>query len=591
MNILKYYEDGGAAYLPARVRDRFKANYKDWVAKLKDEYYTKGNRVGRQKLFGKIKQLFPGIYAHPSARFVGAWLKNQHTNQIFRKMRKAKTIQATITNRPNDLLQVDYAYFLPSKKYAVKEDKKHKDTTDEEWETATKELAEEERHWEKEKFDLKSKKNGIHYRGAITAIDVFSRRGYARAVPGNINSEKAFNVVYEDENSIVKCAEEWVRSKPYLGKSEINRIQTDKGSEFMLYFRDGLRDATSANNMKLYKHSFGFQGRSQTQGVVERFNGTLKRIVKQLITNEAGEVELPRWHLYLATAVDIYNHNIHSTIMRAPNTVGDEPDDVKTVKQAVLNYAKKHHRYAGEVYKEGDYVRIYNYNHKKRGPMFSLKGGPLLKMVPHETMFIDEIGERVKEFAGIYMIHSVNPPPVSKIGKTTTYTIISQWIHEKLIQPSAIQSDMEDRRVMKPRTYTVDTPDTIFEGYAYPKGSYKRKFMKEELVGVERGKDGYPIVDKPDEPMVPPKFVEPIRESKKKERPKRAKKAPSRLGFDGEEGQTIEQYKIKKILEKKKNSYLVLWEYGDESWETRSDLERDLGEKGLVKILKKSKIK
>ena len=137
--------------------------------------------------------------------------------------------------------------------------------------------------------------------------------------------------------------------------------------------------------------------------------------MKQLITNEAGEVELPRWHLYLATAVDIYNHNIHSTIMRAPNTVGDEPDDVKTVKQAVLNYAKKHHRYAGEVYKEGDYVRIYNYNHKKRGPMFSLKGG-LGSVIKSSQMIPDPIfdtpipPERLKELAGIYMIHSVNPP-------------------------------------------------------------------------------------------------------------------------------------------------------------------------------------
>ena len=533
MNILKYYEDGGPKYLPKAMRERFKKNYKDWVTKLKDEYYTKGNRVGRQKLFGKIKQNYPNAYAHPTARFVGAWLKNQHTNQIFRGMRKAKSIQAVITNRPNDLLQVDYVYFLPSKKYVVKEDKRHKDTSDKEWETATRELIEEERAWKKKGFDFKK----IRYRGAITAIDVFSRRGYARAIPGNVNSQKAYDVVYEDKNSIVKCAEEWVGGKlatkfgrpragggHYPREHRMNRIQTDKGSEFMLNFRDGLRDATEATKNKFYKHSFGFEGRSQTQGVVERFNGTLKRIVKQLITNAAGHVELERWHMYLEPAVKIYNNNIHSTIMRAPNSVGDYQDDVKTVKQSVLDYAKKHHRYAGEVYKAGDYVRIYNYNHKKKGPKFTIKGGPLEEM--------DGATGREDEFAGLYMIHRVNPPPISKIGKTTTYTIIAQWIHEKVVQPSSIQSDTVAGRVMNPPTFVVGTVGSLFVGNRYPKGSYDRRFMKEELVGVERDKKGYPIVEKLEDDGPVQELVKPIRKSRKKVRPRRATNAPRRYGFD-----------------------------------------------------------
>ena len=41
----------------------------------------------------------------------------------------------------------------------------------------------------------------------------------------------------------------------------IKKIQTDKGSEFMLNFRRGLK-GLNAQNPGEYKHVFGFEGRS-----------------------------------------------------------------------------------------------------------------------------------------------------------------------------------------------------------------------------------------------------------------------------------------------------------------------------------------
>ena len=43
--------------------------------------------------------------------------------------------------------------------------------------------------------------------------------------------------------------------------TDFKKIQTDKGSEFMLNFRKGLKDLAQANE-GYYKHVFGYSGRS-----------------------------------------------------------------------------------------------------------------------------------------------------------------------------------------------------------------------------------------------------------------------------------------------------------------------------------------
>ena len=49
----------------------------------------------------------------------------------------------------------------------------------------------------------------------------------------------------------------------------------------MKTFRDNLKElADRPENDGYYRHTFGYTGRSQTQGLVERFNGTLKRMLQ-----------------------------------------------------------------------------------------------------------------------------------------------------------------------------------------------------------------------------------------------------------------------------------------------------------------------
>ena len=117
------------------------------------------------------------------------------------------------------------------------------------------------------------------FRGAIVAIDGFSRFGYAEPIKGNINCEKA-------ENALIKIDKANNREYPDYA-NQIRIIQTDKGSEFMNNFREYLKDRNDNSNKKYFKHIFGYTGRSQSQGLVERLNGTLKRRVLQTV--EGGE--------------------------------------------------------------------------------------------------------------------------------------------------------------------------------------------------------------------------------------------------------------------------------------------------------------
>ena len=116
----------------------------------------------------------------------------------------------------------------------------------------------------------KLKKNGVKWPGCINAVDAFSKKGYSVPIQGNINSQKAWTAM----KKIIALAKRNYPNEP------IKKIQTDKGSEFMLNFRRGLKGLAAAN-LGEYKHVFGFEGRSQSQGLVERYNGTIKSMLRR----------------------------------------------------------------------------------------------------------------------------------------------------------------------------------------------------------------------------------------------------------------------------------------------------------------------
>ena len=193
---------------------------------------------------------------------------------------------------------------------------------------------------------FKAKK--VKYRGAITAIDCFSRYGYVVPIAGPVNSASA-KIAME---TIIKQAEQRYGRR-------VERIQTDKGSEFMQDFRKYLK-TKKTQHPQHYSHVFGFEGRSHSQAIVERFNGTFRRMMmavlgKALIT--------PEWVAKYKTVLNNYNTAPHTTLsskykklgsgkgtkknpvrtedvpkkLIAPADVTDDPDGAVTWKEAKKN--------------------------------------------------------------------------------------------------------------------------------------------------------------------------------------------------------------------------------------------------------------
>ena len=204
------------------------------------------------------------------------------------KKGKAKAIQSVIANKPNDLIQVDYVYFFRNIAPSVI-------VSDEEDLSAAKkkELKEQEKEFSK------VFKGKAQYRGAITAIDCFSRFAYVVPIAGPVNSASAKKAM----ETIIKQAEDRYKRK-------VERIQTDKGSEFMKDFRKYLKDK-KARHPEYYSHHFGFEGRSHSQAIVERFNGTFRRMMLAVL---GKSIVTPTWTEKYKKVLSNYNATPHTTL-------------------------------------------------------------------------------------------------------------------------------------------------------------------------------------------------------------------------------------------------------------------------------------
>ena len=84
------------------------------LASLGGAWADAGNRVGSKKLYDTLKyrEESNGRDAYPSRPFVEDFIQRQKYSQTHKRIKaKSDTIQAVLTSRPNQLLQVDYVYF------------------------------------------------------------------------------------------------------------------------------------------------------------------------------------------------------------------------------------------------------------------------------------------------------------------------------------------------------------------------------------------------------------------------------------------------------------------------------------------------
>eukprot|EP01052_Picozoa_sp_SAG31_P018214 SAG31_NODE_1281_length_9019_cov_4.758072_6_plen_489_part_00 len=366
-----------------------------------------------------------------------------------------------------------------------------------------------------------------NYRGAIVAIDGFSRFAYTVPIKGNINSKEAKDALVD----IIAMAN---RQYPAY-KNKIRIIQSDKGSEFQGAFRDYLvdlntdmsamdeeelnealkkynleRDGTLAVKRRrlkdkfegktyhrdYFKHIYGYTGRSITQSLVERVNGTIKRMMLKVLGNN---LERP-WNNVLPKVTKIYNGNYHSTIKDRPENIAEYLEDedlgkIEEIRKRLLERAKKKGVLATQRYKPGDYVRIKIFKPKKLGPKFSVKGGLA------DTLGKDEDDDLREELQGVYMIHSVRmgrsadeATEQNKPGRATTYRIVHNWSKESRLGtlPSG-QAGARNKKQIK-----VLEGRYFRKGTKYPLVAFGRNFTANELSRVPQDEYGLPIVEEED---------------------------------------------------------------------------------------------
>ena len=261
--------------------------------------------------------------------------------------------------------------------------------------------------------------------------------------------------------------------------TDIKKIQTDKGSEFMKDFRKGVK-ALSEKHKGYYNHVFGYTGRSQAQGLVERFNGTLKRLLLRHLNYKVGA----DWQDHLAKAVSNYNGNPHRVIKMAPNSV--KPSNYKEVKRNILDRAKKSKRFQGVVYKPGDFVRLKIYKPKRLKPSYTFKKGPLYEL------------KKESRYKGVFMISQVNTPKgKNSISKAPTYSIIALWSKEST--PDWYEVNQEQGGTLpsgvKIKNEVINIAGSVFDGLTFARGSFARKFVKDELVRVPMDRKGQAIAE------------------------------------------------------------------------------------------------
>ncbi len=148
----------------------------------------------------------------------------------------------------------------------------------------------------------------------LTAIDVFSKKAWALAM-----KDKSDKTVLITMRKMVNK----------IGAFRI--IRTDPGSEFKNNLIKNLM------RQKGVIQVFGKARTPQSQGLVERFNGTLKRLILK-----ARELKLLQWDTFLQVLVDNYNKTFQDTIKATPNEVDDGDVNIqKKTKQLIETKTKR----------------------------------------------------------------------------------------------------------------------------------------------------------------------------------------------------------------------------------------------------------
>lgn len=255
---------------------------------LEKIYYKDKVYVGRDKLFAYLRLYYPG--SQISRRQVLAWLKDQNVHQLFIPTKKTKDIKATVLTRPYSQIGIDLA--------------------------------------DMQNYEYKD------YNYILTAIDLFSKKAWARPIKG-----KATREVLRAMREILNEIGHPVRS-----------IRSDNGSEFISKtFKNLLKS-------KNIKQVLSDSNKPQSNGQIENFNGIIKRMIKIHIQKTDSQ----DWVKVLPTLMRNYNNLPHSATKKVPNDLAEVKDEEKLeeVKENIKSAVLPKNESQDKIHNIGDKVRL-----------------------------------------------------------------------------------------------------------------------------------------------------------------------------------------------------------------------------------------
>jgi len=278
--------------------------YEDVLVLLRQLYYDPqiGFR-GRDSFYDYIKERYIGI----SRRTVMEYLKHVKVNQVYQAPQSRpvyKSIAARISG-PHIHWQVDVTYMPKSSPTPVSP-----------------------------------------FFFVIVAIDVFSKYAYAKRY--NVNTM----------HNAAEAIEIFVRQNEQEFGHRPKVIQTDNGPEFQGDFNEKLA-------ILRIKHIYSKSHSPQTQGCVERFNGTMKRWLSKVTYVE----EHNNWLRYLPIFLSNYNNQVHSATGQTPHSLQTAAPNIiqgakEKIEKKAISSAKARNSKLPDL-NVGDYVRLSLDTNKK----------------------------------------------------------------------------------------------------------------------------------------------------------------------------------------------------------------------------------
>lgn len=250
--------------------------------------------VGRDKFYDTVKDKYYGI----SKARVNEFLKANQNHQLHTIPKKVKASQPIVANGPRKLFMMDLIILRENSPQVLRND---------------------------EDVDNSKITDVI-----LTCIDVFSKFAYAVKLPNKTAGQ------------IVKHA------RKILTADKPRMIQTDNGPEFV---NNMFTDMLNELNIR-HKRGKAYLPKQQSQ--IERFNGTLKKLISRFKTQYNVNTIRPQ---YLKMLVQNYNNNIHSSTRARPVELHNNKE---LIKEAFTNLSDRASDIIHDVkdLRPGDKVRV-----------------------------------------------------------------------------------------------------------------------------------------------------------------------------------------------------------------------------------------